>query len=60
MSDRELMGLVWGVSLLLFLLPGVLELTRTQHRRLQQAAAVVLALGFLFALYRTAEWLLAG
>ena len=59
MSDRELMGLVWGVSLVLFLMPAVLRLTRSQRYRLQRAAVVVLALGFLFALYRTAEWLLA-
>jgi hypothetical protein len=60
MSDRELMGLVWGVSLLLFLLPAVLRLTQSQRATMQRAAIVVLAFGFLVALYRTAEWLLAG
>ncbi|HET6522241.1 MAG TPA: hypothetical protein VFG47_20820 [Geminicoccaceae bacterium] len=60
MSDRELMGLVWGVSLLLFLLPAVLRLSGGQRHLLQRAAIVVLAFGFLVALYRTAEWLLAG
>ena len=59
MSDRELMGLVWGLSLVLFLMPAVLRLTRSQRYWLQRAAVVVLALGFLFALFRTAEWLLA-
>ena len=59
MSDRELMGLVWGVSLLLFLLPAVLRLSGSQRHLLQRAAIVVLAFGFLIALYRTAEWLLA-
>ncbi len=58
-SDRELMGLVWGVSLVLFLLPAVLQLTRSQRSWLQRAAVVVLAFGFVIALYRTAEWLLA-
>ena len=60
MSDRELMGLVWGVSLVLFLLPAVLRLTRSQRCWLRGAAAIVLAFGFLVAFYRTAEWLLAG
>ncbi len=60
MSDRELFGLVWGVSLVLFLLPAVLRLTQGQRTTLWAAAAVVLAFGFLIALYRTAEWLLAG
>ncbi len=59
MSDRELMGLVWGVSLVLFLLPAVLQLTRSRRSWLQRAAVVVLAFGFVIALYRTAEWLLA-
>jgi hypothetical protein len=59
-GDRELFGLIWGVSLVLFLLPAVLKLTQGQRVSLQAAAAVVLAFGFLIALYRTVEWLLAG
>ena len=58
MDDGELMGLVWGVSLVLFLLPAVLRMSQVQRFWLQRAAAIVLAFGFLVALYWTAEWLL--
>ena len=59
MGERELIGLIWGASLVLFLLPAVLKLTQGQRASLQAAAAVVLAFGFVLALYWTAEWLLA-
>ena len=58
MSDEQTLHAVWYVSLLLMVLAGAMPLARSQRQWLRNAAWWVLIVGFLFAFYRVAEWLL--
>ena len=58
MTDEQTFHAVWYVSLLLMVLAGMVPLARSQRQWLRNAAWWVLIGGFLFALYRVAEWLL--
>jgi hypothetical protein len=57
MSDEQTFGVIWYVTLLLFLLPLAIPLARSQRAWLRQAAAWVLIGGFLLAFYRIGQWL---
>jgi uncharacterized membrane protein YdcZ (DUF606 family) len=57
-SDDQTFEAVWYFSLLLMVLASVVPLAHSQRQWLRNAAWWVLIGGFLFALYRIAEWLL--
>ena len=59
-SDHELFTFIAGISLILFLLPGMVSFTPARRRWMRRAAAVVLGVGMMIALYRTAAWMIAG
>jgi len=56
-SDDQLFRAIWLISLLLMVVAATLPFVRSQRQWLRQAAIWVLVGGFLFALYRIAEWL---
>ena len=57
MSDDQTFRAIWLISLLLMVLAAAVPLARGNRSWLRQAAIWVLVGGFLFALYRIAEWL---
>jgi hypothetical protein len=59
-SDDQTFRAIWLISLLLMVLAAGVPLARSNRHRLRQAAVWVLIGGFLLALYRIGEWLLAG
>jgi hypothetical protein len=58
-SEHDTFRAIWLISLLLMVVAGTVPLLRSQRHWLRQAAVWVLIGGFLLALYRIAEWLMA-
>ena len=57
LSDDQTFRAVWLVALLLMVLAATLPFAGRHRQWLRQGAIWVLIGGFLFAFYRTAEWL---
>ncbi len=55
-TDHELYSFIYLFSLVLFLLPLVVSFTPAQRRWTRIAAAIVLAVGVIIALFQTALW----
>lgn len=60
MDDGRLFSLIMLTSLVLWLMPAVIPLARSQHVWLTRAAVAVLATGFVIALVRILQWLITG
>jgi hypothetical protein len=57
LNDDQTFRAVWLVALLLMVVAFTIPLAGRQRYWLRQAAVWVLVGGFLFAIYRIAEWL---